>query len=100
MEAKNKLSKSVIEPTGHDHGVIIPDVFVRGKKDGGHRMFLNLKHFNQYAKKLYLKMDTLKTIIKLVEKDCFIVLIDAYYSVPIPTSDTKYLRFSWRGQFY
>ena len=80
--------------------MIIPDVFVRGKKDGGHRMFLNLKHFNQYAKKLYFKMDTLKTIIKLVEKDCFIVLIDAYYSVPIPTSDTKYLRFSWRGQFY
>ena len=45
-------------------------------------------------------MDTLKTIIKLVEKDCFIVLIDVYFSVPIPTSDTKYLRFSWRGQFY
>lgn len=63
-------------------------------------MFLNLKHFNQYAKKIHFKMDTLKTIVKLVEKDCFIASIDAYYSVPIAASDTKYLRFSWRGQFY
>ena len=45
-------------------------------------------------------MDTLKTIIKLVKKDCFIASIDAYYSVTMATSDAKYLRFSWRGQFY
>ena len=103
LEVKKLLSKSVIEPTGHSHGEIISDVFVRVKKDGGHRMILNLKNLNQYANKLHFKMDTLNTIIKLVEKDCFMASIDlkdAYYSVPIAKSHRKYLRFFWREQLY
>ena len=66
-------------------------------------MILNLKNLNQYANKLYFKMDTLNTIIKLVEKDCFMASIDlkdAYYSVPIATSHRKCLRFFWREQLY
>ena len=103
LEVKKLLSKSVIEPTGHSHGEIISDVFVRVKKDGGHRMILNLKNLNQYANKLHFKMDTLNTIIKLVEKDCFMASIDlkdAYYSVPIAKSHGQYLRFFWREQLY
>ena len=103
LEVKKLLSKSVIEPTRHSHGEIISDVFVRVKKDGGHRMILNLKNLNQYANKLHFKMDTLNTIIKLVEKDCFMASIDlkdAYYSVPIAKSHRKYLRFFWREQLY
>lgn len=103
LEVKKLLSKSVIEPTGHSHGEIISDVFVRVKKDGGHRMIFNLKNLNQYANKLHFKMDTLNTIIKLVEKDCFMASIDlkdAYYSVPIAKSHRKYLRFFWREQLY
>ena len=48
-------------------------------------------------------MDTLYTIIKLVEKDCFMASIDlkdAYYSVPIAASYRKYLKFSWKGSLY
>ena len=48
-------------------------------------------------------MDTLNTIIKLVEKDCFMAsgdLKDTYYSVPIAKSDRKYLRFLWKGKLY
>lgn len=59
----------------------------------GNRMILNLKNLNKYANKLHFKMDTLNTIIKLVEKDCYMVSIDlkdACYSVPIATSDRKY----------
>ena len=66
-------------------------------------MILNLKNLNKYANKLHFKMDTLNTIIQLVEKDCFMASIDlkdAYYSVPIARSDRKYLRFFWRGQLY
>lgn len=40
LEMEKLLSKRVIEPTGHSHGEIISDVFVRVKKDGGHRMIL------------------------------------------------------------
>ena len=48
-------------------------------------------------------MDTLNTITKLLEQDCFMVSIDlkdAYYSIPIATSERKYLKFSWKGKLY
>ena len=73
------------------------------KKDGTHRMILNLKNRNQHANKIHFKRDTLNTIIKLVDKDCFMASIDlkdAYYSVPIAAPYRKYLRFSWRGSLY
>ena len=47
-------------------------------------MILNLKKLNQYASKTHFKMDTLNTIIKLIEKDCYMASIDlkdAYYCV-------------------
>ena len=102
-EIKKLSSKRVIEPTGHCCNEIISDVFVRAKKDGTHRMILNLKNLNQHASKTHFKMDTLYTIIKLVEKDCFMASIhlkDAYYSVPIAASYRKYLKFSWKGCLY
>ena len=73
---------------------IISDVFVREKKDGTHRMILNLKNLNQHANKLHFKMDTLNTITKLVDKDCFMAFIDlkdAYYYVPKAAPYRKYL---------
>ena len=52
LEITKLLSKRVIEPTGHSHGEIISDIFLRNKKDGSYRMILNLKKLNQYASKL------------------------------------------------
>ena len=43
-EIKKLSSKRVIEPTAHCCNEIISDVFVREKKDGTHRMILNLKN--------------------------------------------------------
>lgn len=66
-------------------------------------MILNLKKLNQYTNKMHFKMDTLNTIIKLIEKDCYMASIDlndAYYSVSIRPSDRKYLRFMWRGTLF
>ena len=85
-EIKKLSSKRVIEPTAHCCNEIISDVFVREKKDGTHRMILNLKNLNQHA-----------------DKDCFMASIDlkdAYHSVPIAAPYRKYLRFSWRGSLY
>ena len=100
LEITKLLSKRVIEPTGHSHGEIISDIFLRNKKDGSYRMILNLKKLNQYASKIHFKMDTLSTVIKLIEKDCYMASIDlkdAYYSVSITPADRKYLRFMWQG---
>jgi len=97
------LSRNVIEPTGHTCGEIISDIFLRNKKDGSHRIILNLKKLTQYSSKVHIKMDTLQTIIKLIEKDCFMALIDlkdAYYSVPIAREDRKFLQFIWQGSLF
>ncbi len=48
-------------------------------------------------------MDTLTTITRLVEKDCFMASIDlkdAYYSVPVSKQHRAYLRFIWTEQLY
>ena len=64
---------------------------------------LNLKKLNQYASKIHFKMDTLNTVIKLIEKDCYMASIDlkdAYCSESITPADRKYLRFMWRGSLF
>ena len=48
-------------------------------------------------------MDSLNTILKLLDKDCFMAsldLKDAYYSMPIRKSDRKYLSFYWQDNLY
>ena len=48
-------------------------------------------------------METMKTAINLVSKDCYMSTIDwknAYYSVPIHPSHRKYLRFMWNSKMY
>ena len=48
-------------------------------------------------------MDTLKTALNLVKKNCFMASIefpDAYYSVPIALTDQKYLLFQFEGIRY
>ena len=102
-EMNKLLSKGVLEVTKHSDNEIVSDIFFRDKKDGSHRMILNLKKLNLYATKAHFKMDTLHTITKLIEKDCFMASIDlkdAYYSVPITRTDRKYLRFLWQGTLF
>ena len=104
-EINKLLAKGAIdhEVTEHSDNEIISDIFLRDKKDGSHRIILNLKKLNLYAAKAHFKMDTLHTIVKLIEKDCFMASIDlkdAYYSVPITKEDRKYLRFLWQGTLF
>ncbi len=46
-------------------------------------------------------MDSLTTIIKLVDKNCFMACIDLKDSIiPIRQSDRKYLKFQWNNTLY
>ena len=102
-EINKLLSKGALEVTDHSDNEIISDIFLRDKKDGSHRMILNLKKLNMYAAKAHFKMDTLHTITKLIRKDCFMASIDlkdAYYSVPISRKDRKYLQFLWQDTLF
>ena len=67
-----------------DPDKFISDIFVRPKSDGGIRVILNLKPFNQqYVDKIHFKMESLKSTINAMP-NCFLARVDlkeAFYSI-------------------
>ena len=103
MEIDKLLIKGVISETTHCPGEYISTIIVRPKKDGGHRLILNLKNLNEHVEYHHFKMDTLQSAIRLMTPYCYMASVDlrdAYYSVPIRNEDQKYLRFCWKGKLF
>lgn len=95
--------KNIIVPSTHCPGECISPIFVRPKKDGSHRLILNLKSLNQSIVYRHFKMDTLQSAINLMTPNCYMASLDwkdAYYSVPVDPEFQKYLKFRWRGSLY
>ena len=100
-EVAKLLSKNIIETTDHTPYEVISNIFIRPKKDGGHRQILNLKGLNQFVTYHHFKMETLQSIVQLVEKNCCMCsLEDAYYTVGVSPSHRKYLSFMWKDVLY
>ena len=53
---------------------VVSNVFFTTKRDGSHRMIINLKSLNQHMQKIYFKMDTLKNAIALMKQVCLLLL--------------------------
>ena len=53
----------------HTKGEVISHIFIRPKKDGCHRVYEHVTYH-------HFKMETLRSIVKLVEKDCFMASLD------------------------
>ena len=103
LEISRLLEKNVIILSEHEYGEYISSIFTRPKKDGGHRMILNLSKLNDYIEYHHFKMDTLDMALKLVSPNSYMASIDmsdAYYSVAIDQHDQKYLKFIWKGKLY
>lgn len=102
-EIEKLAKKRVISSCTSESGQFVSPVFTRPKKDGNHRMILNLKELNKNIPYCHFKMDTLQTALSLVTKNCYMASIDlkdAYYSVPICPEHKKFLRFKWKGQVW
>ena len=102
-EVDNLLKKGVIVPCGRSQGDFVSSVFTRPKRDGRHRMILNLKKLNGFVKYKKFKMESLTDVLNTMSQNCFmgsIDLKDAYYSIPMHPSHHKYLKFFWQGKFY
>ena len=99
-----KLSlKGVIEKAIYTNDSYLSNVFVRLKKDGSHRMILNLKSLNEFVAYYHFKIDTFQTAISLIRPGCFMASIDlkdAYYPISVAEQDRKYLLFEWQGSYY
>ena len=97
------LEKGVIEPCVPETGEFISTIFLRPKKDGSHRMILNLKKLNSFVEYHHFKMDTLTTAIIMMRPGCYMASVDlkdAYYTVPIAPQHQKFLKFFWRGRMW
>lgn len=76
------LSKGIIEPAISCKDEILSSIFTCPKKDGSYRIILNLKQFNKWIPYQHFKMDTLKSIINLIEKDSFLASLDLKDTIP------------------
>ena len=102
-EIEKLKGKKVISPCSPLADQFLSPVFTRPKKDGSHRMILNLKNLNQDIEYHHFKMDTLLVALTLITPGCFMASIDlkdAYYSLPIDEQHRKFLRFRWKGQLW
>ena len=103
VEIEKLLQKGVIQPCIKESDDFISKIFLRPKKDGTHRLILNLKKLNTNVTYHHLKMDTLYSILKLVKKNCWMASVDlkdAYYSCPVAKKHQKFLKFFWNNQCY
>jgi hypothetical protein len=84
VELQDLLEKGVLRIVEHEPGEFVSNVFLRPKKEAGkYRMILNLKQLNEFVEYHHFKMDTLETVLKLIQPDVFMASIDftdAYYS--------------------
>ena len=104
-EINSMIVQGIIAPTSnaHEPGEFISNIFFRPKKDGGIRVILNLRNFNEYVQPSHFKMNSLQSAIDLMRPRAYMASVDfksAYYSVAIRPLYRKYLRFIYRDQKY
>jgi len=97
------LQTEVIESCDEEEEGFYSTLFPVPKKDGTARIIFNLSDLNEYIDTNHFKMDTVKSAVDLMTRDCYFGSIDyksAYYSVSIDPKFRKYLRFEWKGKSY
>lgn len=83
-EIDKLLKKKVIRGSQHEQGEFISPIFLRPKKDGSHRMILNLRSLNQFVVTHHFKMDSLHSAIQMMSQSCYMASVDikdAYYYI-------------------
>lgn len=75
-EISKLLQKGFIVTVSHKKGQILSSIFLRPKKDGTHRLILNLKRFNESLTYHNFEMDSFFTITKLITRHCYMASLD------------------------
>ena len=101
VEIADFLDKGIFEKAYHSEPEFISNVFTREKRDGSRRVILNVSALNPFIEYHHFKMDTIETVIGLMRYNCYMASLDlsnAYFSVPVATSDRCYLKFKWKKE--
>ncbi|KAL1914873.1 uncharacterized protein VTP21DRAFT_7789 [Calcarisporiella thermophila] len=102
-EVRSLLEKEAIEEVPRDAPGIVSNIFVISKSSGKLRPVVDLRLLNQSVKKERFKMETLQSILPLIQKDDWLTSIDlkdAFLHVPVHQGSRKYLQFIWGGRKY
>ena len=103
------LNEGVISECQKEDGDFINNIFLREKRDSTldnpkFRVILNMKPLNkQYVELIHHKICTLNTCCDLLEKHWFMASIDlrnAFFSIPMNESFTKFLKFRFEDQMF
>lgn len=114
MEDKHKLIMgdishllviNAVELVSHvDQGKGVYSVFfIVPKRNGDARGILDLKWLNKYIRKRKFKMETIRSILKTIQKRDFLASLDlseAYLHIPIRETHRKYFRFAYNGDHF
>ena len=95
-EVNKLLKKGVVVECEHEPVEYISPIFLKEKTNGTQRLILNMKKLNKHLEYKHFKMQTLQTILNLIQPNCYMATIDlkdAYYSVNTDGDDTCFLKF-------
>ena len=79
------------------------NLFTVPKKGGERRPIINLKALNRFIPHVHFKMEGIQSLRELILPGDFMIkldLKDAYFSIPIHTTQQRFLSFMWEGQSY
>lgn len=94
LEYRQKGALEEVPPEEIGSGVYSP-VFLVPKATGGWRMIIDLRYLNQFLKKRRFRMETIKSVISILNPGDLMVTLDlkdAYLHIPVCQAHRKYLR--------
>jgi len=105
-EEVQSLKKRVIfqvKDQSFDTRTFYSTLFIVLKKGGERHPIIHLKPLNRFIPHVHFKMEGIQSLRELILPGDFMIkldLKDAYFSIPIHTTQQRFLSFMWEGQSY
>ena len=78
-------------------GFVSP-LFLVPKSDGSWRPVINLQDFNHYILAHHFKLESVRSVKTIIQKEDWLLKLDLKVTVPIHQEHQRYLRFHWQGK--
>ena len=98
-EIEKLIHKGIIVEIEHEKTEFVSPIFIIHKPDEGIKLILNLKRLNEYVKYQHFKMESIRSVLNLVTKNCFMCTVDlknTSYSVKVKDEFHCHLKFQWK----